>query len=84
MAYHADTLAIVVPYAAFVVTLGCATVLTSVPPAPAALFSVTRDTSRVRTARHGRSSSPALASYTWPPPSPGLTARRAWLGASQT
>jgi hypothetical protein len=34
MVYHADTLAIVVPYAAFVVSLGCATVLTSVPPSP--------------------------------------------------
>jgi hypothetical protein len=34
MAYHADTLAIFVPYAAFVVSLGCATVLTSVPPSP--------------------------------------------------
>ncbi|KAJ7794934.1 hypothetical protein B0H14DRAFT_3888538 [Mycena olivaceomarginata] len=34
MAYPADTLAIVVPYAAFVVSLGCATVLTSVPPSP--------------------------------------------------
>jgi hypothetical protein len=34
MAYHADMLTIFVPYAAFIVSLGCATVLTGVPPSP--------------------------------------------------
>ncbi|KAF8146064.1 hypothetical protein K438DRAFT_1781343 [Mycena galopus ATCC 62051] len=51
-----------------------------------ALFNITRNLSRVRSALHGRSSSPALPSppsHT-PPPSAVLIARRARLGASPT
>ncbi|KAJ7114384.1 hypothetical protein C8R44DRAFT_881230 [Mycena epipterygia] len=55
-------------------------------PVPAALFSTPRNMYRVRSTRHGRSSSPAppsSPSHT-PPPSTVLTARRTRLGASST